>query len=283
MATNSGLSNAQNAYYQALLDAGQSDPNALMNYVGQLNDYQALASLANTQGKFAPINAKVDTTADILRQVQDLETMYNTPINTGLPPNTTKTTTGVSGGGASTGVSGSVGSSGGGTSPTVTATTTTSPVNQFSAGPSIPTLPESNDGRNWSDPQTVGASNGQLMGAGNANYNSSLIKSLRQSSMNPFSTNPGVQMTPNSGQTTVNWTPPSGTGSAFNPQVMNPRAASPQEVTDWNAYNAYRSSSVSASNPYLSLTDWIAQGRPTGVNNTSSSSGNNQSYDGGIG
>jgi hypothetical protein len=126
----------------------------------------------------------------------------------------------------------------------------------------------------WKDRTNFGSSDGTLMGAGNANYNSSLIKSLRQNSMTPISTNPGVNIVPNQGVESSNWTPPSGTGSAFNPQVMNPRAATPQEVNDYNAYSAYRSSSVGASQPYLSLTDWIAQGRPTGVNNNTSNSTN---------
>lgn len=141
-------------------------------------------------------------------------------------------------------------------------------VSQFDT-PTLDFNPEvaavSNGGREWSAPETVGASNGQLMGAGNANYNSALIKSLRQNSMTPISTNPGVQVTPNAGQTTVNWTPPAGIGSAFNPQIFNPRAATPQEINDYNAYSAYRSSAVGGSSPYMSLVDWIGAGRPSQV------------------
>ena len=117
----------------------------------------------------------------------------------------------------------------------------------------------------WNARQVVGASKGDLMGAGNANYNSSLIKSLRQNSITPISTNPGVQLATSPGDTQSNWTAPTGQGSSFNPQVFNPRAASPQEVNDYNAYSAYRSSAVGASQPYISLTDWINAGRPTGV------------------
>lgn len=134
---------------------------------------------------------------------------------------------------------------------------------QLSSGSGLNTSAISNPGREWGTPETVGASNGQLMGAGNANYNSALIRSLRQNSMAPISTNPGVQVTPNAGQTTVNWTPPAGIGSAFNPQVFNPRAATPQEINDYNAYSAYRSSAVGGSSPYMSLVDWINAGRPS--------------------
>lgn len=158
--------------------------------------------------------------------------------------------------------------------------------NTGSAGGATPTLLSvSNGGRDWPGTGTSnsggwngrtvsGASNGNLMGAGNANYNSSLIRSLRQNSMTPISTNPGVQFAGSPGVEASGWQAPAGQGSAFNPQVFNPRAASPQEINDYNAYSAYRSSSVGASNPYLSLTDWIAQGRPTAVQNTNSTSGN---------
>lgn len=136
---------------------------------------------------------------------------------------------------------------------------------------------DSPDYGGWNDRQVVGASNGQLMGAGSQNYNSNLIRSLRQNSMTPISTNPGVQIVPNQGQQTVDWTPPAGQGTAFNPQVFNNRAATPQEVTDWNSYQAYRVSSVNGSNPYMSLTDWINAGRPgaSGTNNNTNTNTNN--------
>lgn len=117
----------------------------------------------------------------------------------------------------------------------------------------------------WKDSQTVGASDGTLMGAGNADYNSSLIKSLRQSSITPFSSNPGVMMAPN--QST---TPPAAgaspdlMGGAFNPQVLNPRAASGQEVADWNAYSTYRTNALNAKTPILSMAEWLAGGKSDG-------------------
>ena len=114
----------------------------------------------------------------------------------------------------------------------------------------------------WKDRQTFGASDNQLMGAGNANYNSSLIKSLRQSSLTPFSTNTGVLMAPNQGASTNSLTPSmEQSGGAFNPQVLNPRAASDQEVADWNAYSAYRTNALNAKTPILSMSEWLAGGK----------------------
>lgn len=102
------------------------------------------------------------------------------------------------------------------------------------------------------------------MGAGNADYNSSLIKSLRQSSLTPFSNNAGIQMLPNQGMATSNWTPPSGSDAAFSPSILSPRLATDQEVTDWNAYQTYKTNSVGAKTPILSMDEWIAKGRSDG-------------------
>jgi len=121
-------------------------------------------------------------------------------------------------------------------------------------------------GGNWNARQAVGASDGSMMGAGDANYHSSLIKSLRQNSMTPFSTNAGVLMAPNQGSTTSNWKPPtSGTGGAFNPQVLNPRTASPQEIADWNAYSTYRTNSLNTKTPIVSFAEWLAGGKVDGT------------------
>jgi len=124
----------------------------------------------------------------------------------------------------------------------------------------------SNTGREWGTPETVGASNGQLMGAGNANYNSALIRSLRQSSLTPFSTNTGVLMAPNQGASTSLAAAPSmdQMGGAFSPQVLNPRAASDQEVSDWNAYSTYRTNALNAKTPILSMSEWLAGGKSDG-------------------
>ena len=120
-------------------------------------------------------------------------------------------------------------------------------------------------GGNWNARQAVGASDGALMGAGNADYNSSLIKSLRQNSLTPFSTNTGVLMAPNQGASTSSLAPSMDQmGGAFNPQVLNPRAASDQEVSDWNAYSNYRTNSLNAKTPILSMAEWLAGGKSDG-------------------
>ena len=137
---------------------------------------------------------------------------------------------------------------------------------QLNSGPQVmgPMLP--GEGGGWNARQAVGGANGALMGAGNADYHSSLIKSLRQNSLTPFSTNTGVLMAPNMGASSGgNWTqPPGSSGGAFNPQVINPRAASDQEVADWNAYSAYRTNALNAKTPILSMSEWLAGGKSDG-------------------
>ena len=125
-------------------------------------------------------------------------------------------------------------------------------------------------GGGWNARQAFGAADGSMLGAGDANYHSSLIKSLRQNSMTPFSTNAGVLMAPNMGSTTSNWTPPAtnGSGGAFNPQVLNPRTASPQEIADWNAYSTYRTNSLNAKTPIVSFAEWLAGGKKDGTQQT---------------
>lgn len=162
-----------------------------------------------------------------------------------------------------------------GTSPFVAGpTSTTSPYdtsNLLTPGMlAVETRPTNGTGSGPRGTNVTPAAQGML-GAGNANYNSALIRSLRQSSVTPFSSNPGVNFYANKGNTQSNWTPPAGQGSAFSPQVFNQRAATPQEINDYNAYSAYRSSSVGASSPYLSIADWINAGRPTGVEATPTS------------
>lgn len=132
-------------------------------------------------------------------------------------------------------------------------------------GQAMDTSGGGSSGGNWNARQAVGASDGSLMGAGNADYNSSLIKSLRQSSLTPFSTNTGVLMAPNQGASTSSLVPSMDQmGGAFNPQVLNPRAASGQEVSDWNAYSTYRTNALNAKTPVLSMAEWLAGGKSDG-------------------
>lgn len=111
----------------------------------------------------------------------------------------------------------------------------------------------------------VGAADGQMLGAGNADYHSSLIKSLRQNSMTPFSSNQGVQILPGQGATTSNWKPPVTTGnSAFNPTPFSPRVASEQEISDWNAYSDFRQNALRSQQPLMSFAEWLAGGKSDG-------------------
>lgn len=140
-------------------------------------------------------------------------------------------------------------------------------VTQFkTVDPSLATAgPGTSKWGGWKDRTVVYPSPAQLMGAGDAEYQSPLIKALRQSSLQTLSNNPGVQIAPNVGADKSTWTAPTNTNSAFSPDVLSSRAASTQEVNDWNGYNTYRTNSVSASKPYLSFNDWVAGGKPTGV------------------
>lgn len=135
---------------------------------------------------------------------------------------------------------------------------------------------------------TAGAAGNSMLGAGNADYHSSLVKSLRQNSINPISNNQGVQFMQNRGSSNANWTPPTSTSGnmAFNPQVLNPRAASAQEVVDWNAYNTYRTNALNAKTPIVSFAEWLAGGK-TGNKTTTpadpNQGGTNYPWDGGGG
>lgn len=135
---------------------------------------------------------------------------------------------------------------------------------------------------------TAGAAGNSMLGAGNADYHSALLKSLRQNSINPISNNQGVQFMQNRGSSNANWTPPTSTSGnmAFNPQVLNPRAASAQEVVDWNAYNTYRTNALNAKTPIVSFAEWLAGGK-TGNKTTTptdpNQGGTNYPWDGGGG
>lgn len=158
-------------------------------------------------------------------------------------------------------------------------------VPQINAAPQVmgPLL-SGGSGGGWNARQVVGAANGSMLGAGDANYHSSLIRSLRQNSMTPFSTNAGVLLAPNQGATTSNWTPAgSQGGGAFNPQVLNPRAASPQEIADWNAYSTYRTNSLNAKTPIVSFAEWLTGGKVDGQTPTNTALPPDYQYDPSLG
>lgn len=151
------------------------------------------------------------------------------------------------------------------TSGSLTGTTNNATGQLTAGGTAMDTSGGGSSGGNWNARQAFGAADGSLMGAGNADYNSSLIKSLRQNSLTPFSTNTGVMMAPNQGASAN--TPAFSMdqmGGAFSPQVLNPRAASDQEVADWNAYSAYRTNSLQSKTPILSMAEWLAGGKSDG-------------------
>lgn len=112
-----------------------------------------------------------------------------------------------------------------------------------------------------------GAAPSAKLNAGSADYESSLIKALRNSSGDQFSNNQGF--------TQYNYkTPPSGVGllpdstnntSAFNPEILTSDVASAQDVTDWNNYNTYRTNALQAKTPYTSFQEWLSGGKVSGI------------------
>lgn len=109
---------------------------------------------------------------------------------------------------------------------------------------------------------TFGSSSGERLGAGPADYQSDLIKSLRESGGGPMSQNAGF--------TSYSYTPPPSAGAgamslnsggAFNPTAFQPDAASADDVQNWNAYNTYKVNSLQAKTPVLSMAEWLAQSK----------------------
>jgi len=121
-------------------------------------------------------------------------------------------------------------------------------------------------GSSWNQRQNVGASNGQMLGAGNAEYQSPLIQALRNSSATPFSNNKGITeytYAPGSagsvetvGQTTGD--------AANNPQNLFAEVASADDVANWNNYNTYRTNSLNAKSPYVSFSEWLTSEKSDG-------------------
>jgi hypothetical protein len=115
-------------------------------------------------------------------------------------------------------------------------------------------------------PGVFGVNSGERMGAGNATYQSDLIKSLRQSD-NDFENS-------NSGFTNYGYTPPSTSGAnnlslnaggAFNPNVLTQDAASADDVANWNNYSTYRTNALNAKTPIDSFSKWLSGGKVSGI------------------
>lgn len=111
---------------------------------------------------------------------------------------------------------------------------------------------------------TFGAAGDERMGSGNADYQSEMIKSLRDADAQLKSTNTGVTKYGyvGNGQGKA-ITPPTG-DAAFNPGVIEQDAASPEYVDDWNAYGTYKINSLNAKSPYLTFDEWLAGGKSDG-------------------
>ncbi|MFY7916166.1 MAG: hypothetical protein ACOVPA_16055 [Rubrivivax sp.] len=114
---------------------------------------------------------------------------------------------------------------------------------------------------------TFGAAGDERLGAGSADYQSDLIKSLREADNSLVSQNTGVTKygflgantpTPTGGR-------PLNAGGALSPAVFSPDVASNQDVSDWNNYNTYRTNSLQAKTPYTSFEQWLAGGKVSGI------------------
>ena len=109
-----------------------------------------------------------------------------------------------------------------------------------------------------------GAAGNERLGAGNADYQSDLIRNLRAADNSIKSANTGVTKYGYEGSRA------SGTpnfnlnnGGAFNPQVFENDAATADQIANWDAYNTYRVNMINNKQPYGSFTDWLAAKNPT--------------------
>ena len=113
----------------------------------------------------------------------------------------------------------------------------------------------------------VGAAGDEMLGAGNASYQSPLIQALRNSSASPFSNNQGVTQydyesgTPGTGKAAGKMIQ----NSANNPQDLSPDVASADDVANWNNYSTYRTNSLNAKTPITSFEEWLAGGKVSGI------------------
>ena len=129
----------------------------------------------------------------------------------------------------------------------------TSPI---TATPSNPVLYKKTTG--------IGAAGDALMGAGDADYESSLIKELRDSSNDLVSNNKGFTSY-SLPETTSSGNLPLNSGGAFNPDVLTQDAASADDVENWNNYSTYRTNSLTAKSPIDSFSKWLTAGKVSGI------------------
>lgn len=114
----------------------------------------------------------------------------------------------------------------------------------------------------WGNRTVVGAAGNEMLGAGAGDYQSDMIKALRQQSITPISNNAGV----------IEYRPAANAGvgmpintvggnAAFNPSVLQQNQATPQEIENWNDYSAYRMNELNDKkrSDLLSFDDWMTQ------------------------
>lgn len=104
-----------------------------------------------------------------------------------------------------------------------------------------------------------------MLGAGSADYNSEMIRSLRESGNQPMSSNMGLTRYQSATAPGGNQNFNLNSGGAFNPGVINQDVASAGDVSDWNNYNTYRTNSLQAKTPYTSFEEWLSGGKVSGI------------------
>lgn len=113
---------------------------------------------------------------------------------------------------------------------------------------------------------TFGAAGNERLGAGNADYESELIRSLREADDSLKSNNTGVTKYGFLGTSTPTaiGNRPLNAGGSLTPGVIAQDVASGEDVADWNNYNTYRTNSLNAKSPYVSFSDWLTGGKSDG-------------------
>jgi hypothetical protein len=104
-----------------------------------------------------------------------------------------------------------------------------------------------------------------MLGAGDADYSSEMIKSLRQADNQAMTGNPGFTRYQSAEGTGAGQNFNLNSGGAFNPGVINQAVASAGDVADWNSYNTYRTNSLQAKTPYTSFEQWLSGGKVSGI------------------
>lgn len=112
-----------------------------------------------------------------------------------------------------------------------------------------------------------GAAGDERLGAGSADYQSDLIQSLREADNSLKSNNTGVTKFGfmGAGAPAPTGGTPLNAGGALRPGVISQDVASADDVSDWNAYNTYRTNSLQAKTPYTSFEQWLAGGKVSGI------------------